>query len=143
MATKPSTDGFVLWWKTSMPTIIMVHYGTKPGHFETSKIYSPTSERCERTSEWTSEWPSTYVSILVSQWDGDGPRRGAHFGQHLDGDLESHRRCTRQRQVFGVMNEELRRQTIFAGQPCLHCIVHVRSRRQDDEDHVGGAVSLT
>ena len=35
-----------------------VHYGTKPGHFETSKIHFPTSER-------TSEWPSTYVSILV------------------------------------------------------------------------------
>ena len=73
-----------------------VHYGTKPGHFETSKIHFPTSEgvskvskrankraqrrvrakravrskqtseRCERTSERTSEWPSTYVSILVS-----------------------------------------------------------------------------
>ena len=35
-----------------------MHYGTKPGHFETSKIHFPTSER-------TSEWPSTYVSILV------------------------------------------------------------------------------
>ena len=41
------------------------HYGTKPGHFETSMIHCPTSERCERTSERTSEWPSTYVSILV------------------------------------------------------------------------------
>ena len=41
------------------------HYGTKPGHFETSIIHFPTSERCERTSERTSEWPSTYVSILV------------------------------------------------------------------------------
>ena len=43
-----------------------VHYGTKPGDFETSKIHFPTSER-------TSEWPSTYVSILVGfrpQWSG-------------------------------------------------------------------------
>ena len=42
-----------------------MHYGTKPGHFETSKIHFPTSEWCERTSKRTSEWPSTYVSILV------------------------------------------------------------------------------
>ena len=70
------------------------HYGTKPGHFETSKIRFPTSqgvskvskranewaqrrarakrivrsngmsERCERTGEWTSEWPSTSVCIF-------------------------------------------------------------------------------
>ena len=70
------------------------HYGTKPGHFETSKIHCPTSEgvsevsewvnewaqrrarakravrskrtseRCERTSERTSEWPSTSFCIL-------------------------------------------------------------------------------
>ena len=39
-------------------------YGTKPGHFETSKIHFPTSERCERTSERTSDSPSTYVPIL-------------------------------------------------------------------------------
>ena len=24
--------------------VIILHYGTKPGHFETSKIYFPTSE---------------------------------------------------------------------------------------------------
>ena len=42
-----------------------LHCGTKPGHFETSIIHFPTSERCERTSERTSEWPSTYISILV------------------------------------------------------------------------------
>ena len=71
-----------------------LHYGTKPGHFETSKIYFPTSkgvsavseranewaqrrarakravrskrtcERCEQTSEWPSEWPSTAVCIF-------------------------------------------------------------------------------
>ena len=34
-----------------------MHYGTKPGDFETSKIHFPTSER-------TSEWPSTYVLIF-------------------------------------------------------------------------------
>ena len=69
------------------------HYGTKPGHFEKSKIHFPTregvsevseraneraqrrarakravrskqtSEWCERTSERTSEWPSTSVCI--------------------------------------------------------------------------------
>ena len=43
-----------------------VHYGTKPGHFETSIIHFPNEGvRCERTSEGTSEWPSTCVSILV------------------------------------------------------------------------------
>ena len=42
-----------------------VLYGTKLGHFKTSKLHFPMSERCERTSERTSEWPSTYVSILV------------------------------------------------------------------------------
>ena len=53
-----------------------LHYGTKPGHFETSKIHFPTSEgvsevseraseRVSGASERTSEWPSTYVSILV------------------------------------------------------------------------------
>ena len=72
-----------------------MHYGTKPGHFETLKIHFPTSEgvsevseranewakrrarakqavrskqmseRCERMKERTSEWPSAYVSILV------------------------------------------------------------------------------
>ena len=31
-----------------------LHYGTKPGHFETSKIHFPTSERGERMSERTS-----------------------------------------------------------------------------------------
>ena len=63
------------------------HYGTKPAHFDISKIHFPTnegvSEVSERSrgreqseqsgvskqvsgaSEWTSEWPSTYVSILV------------------------------------------------------------------------------
>ena len=28
-----------------------LHYGTKPGHFETSKIHFPMSERSERASE--------------------------------------------------------------------------------------------
>ena len=40
--------------------VFTCHYGTKPGHFETSKIHFPTSEG---VSERTSEWPSTYVSI--------------------------------------------------------------------------------
>ena len=67
---------------------IAMHYGTKPGYFDTSKIHfltskgvkevskvskrakravrsKRTSEQCERMSERTSEWPSTYVSILV------------------------------------------------------------------------------
>ena len=71
-----------------------MHYGTKPGHFETLRIHFSTSEgvrkvseranewaqqraqvkwavrskraseRGERTNERTSEWPSTYVSIF-------------------------------------------------------------------------------
>ena len=47
--------------RQQQPNILIetpMEYGTKPGHFETSKIHFPTSER-------TSEWPCTYVSILV------------------------------------------------------------------------------
>ena len=33
----------------------VVHYGTKPGHFETSKIYSPTSEGLSEVSERANE----------------------------------------------------------------------------------------
>ena len=32
-----------------------MHYGTKPGHFETSKIHSPTSEGVSEVSERASE----------------------------------------------------------------------------------------
>ena len=70
----------------------LMHYGTKPGHFETSKIHFPTSEgvskvseRCERTSEWTSEWPSTYVSILVCsrpQCNGRGGNPVSQWMRH-------------------------------------------------------------
>ena len=35
----------------TIPSSTTVHYGTKPGHFESLKIHFPTSERCERTSE--------------------------------------------------------------------------------------------
>ena len=52
-----------------------MHYGTKPGHFETSIIHFPTSkgvsevsERCERMSEQTSELPSTPICILLLFW---------------------------------------------------------------------------
>ena len=44
------------------------HYGPKwkKKHRKNSQpfIYFPTSERCERTSEWTKEWPSTSVCTL-------------------------------------------------------------------------------
>ena len=30
---------------------LVVHYGTKPGHFETSKIHFPTSEGVSKVSE--------------------------------------------------------------------------------------------
>ena len=52
-----------------------MHYGTKPGHFETSIIHFPTSEGVSEVSgasKRTSEWPSTYISLLVCfrpQWD--------------------------------------------------------------------------
>ena len=59
-----------------MRTVVATaHYGTKPGHFETSNLtlsHEGGSERSERASERVSgasermsEWPSTYVSILV------------------------------------------------------------------------------
>ena len=80
--------------RTDRPLFEGAHYGTKPGHFETSIIHFPTSsgvskvseranewaqrgaqakrafwskqmsERCKRTSEWTSEWPGTADCIF-------------------------------------------------------------------------------
>ena len=86
-----------------------LHYGTKPGHFETSIIHFPTSEgvserrerakravwskqtseRCERTSERTSEWPSTYVSILVcSRPQCRGRERRNEGGENHEGEVK-------------------------------------------------------
>ena len=35
----------------SLDTVLPLHYGTKPGHFETSKIHFPTSEGVSEVSE--------------------------------------------------------------------------------------------
>ena len=37
------------------PLMTPVHYGTKPGHFETSKIHCPTSEGVSEVSERANE----------------------------------------------------------------------------------------
>ena len=66
--------------------IIHVHYPTSEGVSDVSEWANesaqwsarakwvvwnkPTSEPCERTSEWTNDWPSTYIWVL----GGSGPQ---------------------------------------------------------------------
>ena len=78
----------------------LTYYGTKPGHFETLKIHFPTSERCERTSEWTNEWfvcsrpqcaglhvPEEQDELLVVLI---GDVDSGDFGQTFEGNVSKH-----------------------------------------------------
>ena len=44
-------DGNPISSPASFPNGVTLHYGTKPGHFETSKIHFPTSEGVSEVSE--------------------------------------------------------------------------------------------